>query len=209
MNNPDQPVAVSREDRELASWLTGWFNPGLSDPGAGLRSGNHDDHEVLQRIARHRLATRDGAVERLREACAGIVDDYMTSEAHHPGYVLIPTAKFEAIRSATSGSTPMGERIEGAQAVIDRIAEIASIVSAQAGVGGSETAGHIVSYLSAHPEATERLWDDGFFFDLPDKFWMHGKLSWHRADGGVITPKQARMATIVRDLAGPPQGAPK
>jgi hypothetical protein len=36
----------------------------------------------------------------LRAACEGIADDYMTSENHHPGYVLIPTAKFEAIRAA-------------------------------------------------------------------------------------------------------------
>lgn len=36
----------------------------------------------------------------LREAVEGIDDDYMTSEKHHPGYVLIPTAKFEQIVSA-------------------------------------------------------------------------------------------------------------
>jgi len=35
--------------------------------------------------------------EDLRAAVAGIADDYMTSEAHHPGYVLIPTAKFEEL----------------------------------------------------------------------------------------------------------------
>lgn len=36
----------------------------------------------------------------LREAVEGIDDDYMTSEKHHPGYVLIPTVKFEQIVSA-------------------------------------------------------------------------------------------------------------
>lgn len=41
-------------------------------------------------------------VSTLREAVEGIDDDYMTSENHHPGYVLIPTAKFEAIRAALS-----------------------------------------------------------------------------------------------------------
>jgi hypothetical protein len=32
-----------------------------------------------------------------REAIAGIADDYMTSEVHHPGYVLIPTERFERL----------------------------------------------------------------------------------------------------------------
>lgn len=36
-------------------------------------------------------------------ACDGIADDYMTSEKHHPGYVLIPSAKFEAILAALKG----------------------------------------------------------------------------------------------------------
>ena len=42
----------------------------------------------------------------LRKACEGITDDYMTSDAHHPGYVLIPTAKFDAILAALSKSPP-------------------------------------------------------------------------------------------------------
>lgn len=42
----------------------------------------------------------------LAKATAGIDDDYMTSETHHPGYVLIPTAKFEAIRDAALAPTP-------------------------------------------------------------------------------------------------------
>jgi chromosome segregation ATPase len=33
-------------------------------------------------------------------ALSGVADDYMTSEQHHPGYVLIPTAKFEQLRRA-------------------------------------------------------------------------------------------------------------
>jgi hypothetical protein len=40
----------------------------------------------------------------LRAAVEGIDDDFMTSENHHPGYVLIPTAKFEAIRAALSAT---------------------------------------------------------------------------------------------------------
>ncbi|MDR6144980.1 hypothetical protein QE363_000773 [Sphingomonas sp. SORGH_AS870] len=36
----------------------------------------------------------------LAQAVRGISDDFMTSEAHHPGYVLIPTAKFEQLQAA-------------------------------------------------------------------------------------------------------------
>jgi hypothetical protein len=45
--------------------------------------------------------------EELIAAVIGIDDDFMTSETHHPGYVLIPTAKFEAIRTA------LCDRLEG------------------------------------------------------------------------------------------------
>jgi hypothetical protein len=44
----------------------------------------------------------------LRAACEGIADDYMTSEHHHPGYVLIPTAKFEAIHAALAATEGNG-----------------------------------------------------------------------------------------------------
>lgn len=48
--------------------------------------------------AADRYASRIGRPdETLRRAVEGIADDYMTSETHHPGYVLIPTWKFEQI----------------------------------------------------------------------------------------------------------------
>lgn len=40
------------------------------------------------------------ASDALRVAVEGIDADYMTSETHHPGYVLIPIIKFDAIRAA-------------------------------------------------------------------------------------------------------------
>ena len=44
---------------------------------------------------------KNARIEALEGAVAGIADDYMTSEKHHPGYVLIPVAKFEQLRRAT------------------------------------------------------------------------------------------------------------
>lgn len=48
------------------------------------------------------LAAQSEALKAAREAIVGIDDDYMTSSQHHPGYVLIPTAKFEHIRQAVA-----------------------------------------------------------------------------------------------------------
>ncbi|CZT33299.1 hypothetical protein [Rhizobium sp. 9140] len=39
-------------------------------------------------------------ISTLRAAVEGIADDYMTSETHHPGWVLIPQVKFDAICAA-------------------------------------------------------------------------------------------------------------
>ena len=36
----------------------------------------------------------------LVDALRGVADDYMTSEEHYPGHVLIPTAKFDQLRAA-------------------------------------------------------------------------------------------------------------
>lgn len=41
-----------------------------------------------------------GEGEALRAALTGFGDDYMTSEQHHPGYVLIPVEQFERICAA-------------------------------------------------------------------------------------------------------------
>lgn len=60
---------------------------------------------VEQALAFRAAQPGEGEVELLRDNIAmmrevliGIDEDYMTSEAHHPGYVLIPTAKFEQLR---------------------------------------------------------------------------------------------------------------
>jgi len=79
----------------------------------GFTATSHDtsfDSSVTRLTAKGRAALSalkappTPAVERegLAEAVRGIDDDYMTSEAHHPGYVLIPVAKFEALRLAAA-----------------------------------------------------------------------------------------------------------
>lgn len=71
--------------------------------------------KIVARLRRHQdsapatpsTGTPDNA--EVREALAGIADDYMTSETHHPGYVLIPAAKFEQLRRLSTASTQGGE----------------------------------------------------------------------------------------------------
>jgi len=62
--------------------------------------------------AQHRiLATRTDAtpvatdVAALVEAAKAMGDDYMTSEHHHPRYVLVPTVAFEQMRQALAPFT--------------------------------------------------------------------------------------------------------
>jgi len=67
------------------------------------------DAELLARIDYAR-ASGSGEPSRLMAALAGFADDYMTSETHHPGYVLIPTEKFERIRAALHPHTKTEDR---------------------------------------------------------------------------------------------------
>lgn len=72
--------------------------------------GKHDEKHGVQ-IALLTLETQAAEIARLRgllgeaegalvEAIIGVGDDYMTSEAHHPDYVLIPVAKFDQLVAA-------------------------------------------------------------------------------------------------------------
>ena len=50
------------------------------------------------------------------QAIIGITDDYMTSESHHPGYVLIPVERFERLRcaeAAPASSEPASNEAPG------------------------------------------------------------------------------------------------
>lgn len=77
---------------------------------------------------------------------------------------------------------------------IKRIAEIASAVAWQSGVGGMELAGQFVSILAAHPEWTEKFLKEGICaFDNGE--WTKaelGCLSWRAVNGEITSPSQLR-----------------
>lgn len=71
---------------------------------AALAEAN-EARSILQQAVLDRAAERDEANRQIAErdeALKGFDDDFMTSETHHPGYVLIPTAVFERVRALLS-----------------------------------------------------------------------------------------------------------
>ncbi len=78
--------------------------------------------------------------------------------------------------------------------VIRKIAEQATIVAFQAGVGASETAGQFVSFLTTHPDKIDAFLDGTLdTISEPDLFRSErGCLSWHGADGKIHTPAEVR-----------------
>lgn len=78
---------------------------------------------------------------------------------------------------------------EAARDVIERIVKLSQALAWQAGVGGMETAGSIVSYLHEHPEDMPKLMDGTLsVLDWPMRWHMHGCLSWHGQDGKLFFP---------------------
>jgi len=79
--------------------------------------------------------------------------------------------------------------------VIAKIAMDSHAVGWQAGVGGSETAGVIVSYLAAHPDRIPAFMaGKESLLDWGDNHHRDGCLSWQGTDGKIWTPEAARAA---------------
>lgn len=72
--------------------------------------------------------------------------------------------------------------------VIRRIADAANSIAWQAGVGGMETAGGIVSFLAANPQHIDKFMADGSVIDLPADWHRNGCLTWHGMDGKLHQP---------------------
>jgi len=89
--------------------------------------------------------------------------------------------------------------LTSAEAVIQRIAQIAETFAAQAGVGGMETAGNLVSYLAKHPRDIEPCLKFGIF-ELPADWHERGDLTWHALSGKIVRPEAARRARTIKKL---------
>lgn len=85
----------------------------LAEEAADQWAGAHFDHlspSQQQQWHVFRAGVLAAPADECRDAIVGISDDYMTSEAHHPGHVLIPVARFEKLvaaeRAALTKPTP-------------------------------------------------------------------------------------------------------
>lgn len=111
------------------------------------------------------------------------VDDYRAGMTATLGIAPTPDS------SAVSGSA------EGLREAIVKIAHSAHAIGLQAGVGGMETAGAIVSYLAQHQDKIAPFFSGKESpVDWPN-FVHGGFLTWHAAEGDrIVHPSEARAA---------------
>jgi len=70
--------------------------------------------------------------------------------------------------------------------VIERITQVAEAVGMQAGVGGMETAGAIVSYLANHPDLIEPFVAGKIStIDFSPRWLVEGRLTWLGRDDKI------------------------
>ncbi|WP_230770567.1 hypothetical protein [Sphingomonas sp. Leaf4] len=92
----DPPATPAEEAAAEAMWRI-WSLGGASRVPSLWKAEGQMIRDIWRAYARVALASAPASVS---AAVRGITDDYMTSEVHHPGYVLIPTARFDMLRQA-------------------------------------------------------------------------------------------------------------
>jgi len=85
---------------------------------------------------------------------------------------------------------------------IEHLAVRSEAFAFQAGVGGMETAGHLISYLAENPKHLEPFLVGGFM-ELPDDWIVRGCLNYRALNGKITHPQQARFARVVKALNTP------
>lgn len=84
--------------------------------------------------------------------------------------------------------------MNAAREFLDRVAEVATAVGWQAGVGASETAGQIISCLYANPEHLERFMAEGSELFIDGTFNPeNGSLSYLAINGEITSPAKLRQ----------------
>lgn len=99
-------------------------------------------------------------------------------------------------QSGTTHRVAHDHLVSFARAVIDRIADLSEALGEQAGVGGMETAGHLISYLNEQPIHLEALLRGGVF-ELPQNWIERGTLTYHANNGRIVDPAYARRARLI------------
>lgn len=100
-------------------------DPAEFDDYLSLANGGEEWKAELERdfkVLRKDYGRAALLIASIQHACVGIDADYMTSEVHHPGYVLIPVEKFEAIRAAVR--EPVRQEVAVADIAAERLRQI-------------------------------------------------------------------------------------
>ena len=82
---------------------------------------------------------------------------------------------------------------------IQLLAERSDKFATMAGVGGMETAGHLISYLDENPRDLEP-WLNGGFSELPGNWIERGSLTHHALNGKIVSPRQGRHSRIIKAM---------
>lgn len=94
----------------------------------------------------------------------------------------------------------IAERERAQAGTVAFLAKAAHAIAWQAGVGGRETAGAIISYLATSPDEIAPFFADKLSpVDFAGDWMRGGCLSWHGADGRVWTPEQAAAAWAAKE----------
>lgn len=91
------------------------------------------------------------------------------------------------------------EEMDVVRRAIERIAIVSDDFAQQAGIGGMETAGRLISYLATHPRDIEPLLRFGPF-ELPSDWHERGCLTWHAVNGKIVHPDHARRARTIKKM---------
>lgn len=90
--------------------------------------------------------------------------------------------------------------MSSAAETIAYIAKVSEEIAWQAGVGGMETAGSIVSYLAANPDKIDEFLAGGSVLDWPFAWHAQGKLTWHGMDGKIHDPATVRRHDLIKKM---------
>lgn len=87
------------------------------------------------------------------------------------------------------------------EAVVQRIAQVAEAVSWQAGIGGMEFAGQLVSVFAKHPEMIAPFLEGGSGFLLENEIGAElGCLTFYNQAGEITTPETLARARTARRM---------
>lgn len=104
----------------------------------------------------------------------------------------------DQVRDTPAPVEPQREaELRGERRAIARIVMVAEAISFQAGVGGRETAGAILSYLATSPdEIAPFVAGDLSPLDFKGDWMRGGCLTWHAVDGKVVSPDDLSPAPV-------------